>query len=264
LLAGLYANGMTRVKQPAVTRDHTERMLRAMGVDVGFDAGWITLQGGQSLTGGHIEVPADLSSAAFPLVAAIVSENASITVSSVGVNPTRTGVLEILRAMGANLTLSNERNLGGEPVADITASASTLRGTDVDPALVSLAIDEFPLLFVAAALARGTTRFSGLSELRVKESDRIGAMAQGLTSLGIVVTETPDGAEITGGDLGEGTVQSFGDHRIAMAFAVAATCAAGQVTIRETDAVNTSFPGFVECLRGCGADLVAVKGLGND
>jgi 3-phosphoshikimate 1-carboxyvinyltransferase len=260
LLAGLYCDATTRVTEPAVTRDHTERMLTSMGSNLEKIGNCISLQGGSELQAMDVAVPADLSSAAFPLVAAVLSRDAEVTVPGVGVNPTRTGVLDILMQMGADIRISNERQSGNEPIADITARSSGLKAIDVDPALVSLAIDEFPLLFAAAALANGTTRFSGLAELRVKESDRIGAMAKGLSNLGILVDETADGAAITGGDLSGGDIDSFGDHRIAMAFASVASRASEAITISDTQAVDTSFPGFVECLRSIGVDIQANNG----
>jgi 3-phosphoshikimate 1-carboxyvinyltransferase len=256
LLAGLYADGETSVREPAVTRDHTERMLAAMGANLRRSERSVSIQGGTELLAVDTDVPADLSSAVFPLLAAIVSEDSEVVVRNVGINPTRTGVLQILQQMGASIRISNERQLGEEPVADITARASELTGIDVDPALVSLAIDEFPLLFAAAAVAAGETRFSGIAELRVKESDRIGSMALGLAELGIEVTETADGAIVRGGTLTGGRVESFGDHRIAMAFASVASRASDTMTILDTQAVNTSFPGFVECLQAIGTDII--------
>jgi 3-phosphoshikimate 1-carboxyvinyltransferase len=255
LLAGLYCDGTTCVSEPAVTRDHTERMLLAMGVNLEKTGSSILLQGGNELRAVDVAVPADLSSAAFPLVAAIVAEGAEVTVRNVGINPSRTGFLDILMHMGADICISNERLLGNEPVADITARSSALQGRDVDPDLVSLAIDEFPVLFAAAALADGTTRFSGIAELRVKESDRIGVMAEGLTRLGISVQETADGATIKGGALGGGEIDSHGDHRIAMAFASIASQASAALTISDTEPVNTSFPGFVDCVRSIGLQI---------
>lgn len=260
LLAGLYARGETTVTEPAVTRDHTERMLKSMGVNVRCGDGTITVDGGQSLLATDLDVPADLSSAAFLMLATLISTDAELLLKRVGVNPTRTGVIDILRQMGARIELTNPRQLGQEPVADIHVRASDLQGIAVDPAAVSLAIDEFPVLFVAAAFAEGTTRFSGLAELRVKESDRISAMSAGLQSLGIRVTETADGAFVQGGTVSGGTVNSFGDHRIAMSFAVAATAANGAVEIHDTAAVDTSFPGFVECLRSIGAVIELPNG----
>ena len=255
LLAGLYADGTTSVCEPAVTRDHTERMLTAMGVEVRREDGRIAVEGGQELAGGTVRVPGDLSSAAFVLLAGCISDSADILIRNVGINPTRTGVIDILRAMGASIELENEDVHSGEPVADIRVRASQLRAIDVDPAFVSLAIDEFPVLFVAAACAEGATRFSGIGELRVKESDRIGAMATGLRNLGIQVDETEDGAVVHGGRLKGGTVQSFGDHRIAMSLAIAGTVADGAVSVKQTDAVATSFPGFVDLFRTLGMQI---------
>ena len=256
LLAGLYAKGTTRVVEPAVTRDHTERMLESMGVHVETVGHEISVAGGQALQGCRVQVPGDLSSAAFVILAALLSESAEVVIENVGVNPTRTGVIDILQSMGADISLENPRLLGQEPAADIRVRASKLRGGPVDPGLVSLAIDEFPVLFVAAAAASGKTVFSGIAELRVKESDRIGAMAAGLRALGIEVEESDDGAVVHGGSLQGGVVDSCGDHRIAMAFAVAATVAAGPVVVRDVAAVDTSFPGFTGCMVSLGVDIV--------
>ena len=259
LLAGLYAQGETTVTEPAVTRDHTERMLRAMGAGVRTDAlrtgTRVALKGGQVLRGCAIDVPADLSSATFIILGTLLSQDADILIENVGVNPTRTGVIDILLGMGADIQLENPRQHGDEPVADIRVRASQLEGGSVDPALVSLAIDEFPALFVAAAAATGATTFSGLEELRVKESDRIAAMAAGLRRLGIRVDESRDGAVVHGGRFSGGEVQSFHDHRVAMALAMAATIAEDVVVIRGVDNVNTSFPGFETCVAGLGADV---------
>jgi 3-phosphoshikimate 1-carboxyvinyltransferase len=255
LLAGLYAQGATTVTEPAVTRDHTERMLRAMGVPVEVRSGRIGVQGPARLSACDVRVPADLSSAAFVILAAVLAEKADILVRGVGVNPTRTGVLDILTQMGAAISLEQPRTMGEEPVADIRVQSSRLRGIDVDPALVSLAIDEFPVLFVAAAAAAGSTRFAGIAELRVKESDRIAAMATGLRAMGIRVEESDDGATVHGGRFSGGELQSFGDHRIAMSLAVAGTVAEEPVTVRDVAAVETSFPGFEACLRAIGADI---------
>jgi 3-phosphoshikimate 1-carboxyvinyltransferase len=258
LLAGMYAEGTTSVYEPAITRDHTERMLRTMGVELEQDNGWVHLAGGQQPVATDIEVPADLSSAAFVLLAAVLADSANILVRGVGVNPTRTGVIDILQGMGADIVLENPRHLGSEPVADIRVRSSTLHGGDVDPALVSLAIDEFPVLFVAAAAATGRTTFSGIGELRVKESDRIAAMATGLRALGITVDEADDGAVVHGGSFRGGTVESFGDHRIAMALALASTIADGPVIVRNVAAVNTSFPDFVGRMSAIGVDIATV------
>ena len=255
MLAGLYADGTTTVREPAVTRDHTERMFRAMGVNVATVDRRISMDGGQVLRACQVEVPADLSSAAFIILAALLAENADILVSNVGVNPTRTGVIDILQSMGADLVLENQRLLGEEPVADLRVRSSRLRGGPIDPALVSLAIDEFPVLFVAAAAADGKTVFSGIGELRVKESDRISAMADGMRKLGIKVDESPDGAVVHGGRFSGGIVESFGDHRVAMSLAVAATIADDEVLVRNVDAVDTSFPGFAACMASTGAAI---------
>ena len=260
LLAGLYADGRTSVTEPAVTRDHTERMLSSMGVDIFARGGTVSIAGGQDLRGCAVEVPGDLSSATFIILATLLSQDADIIIKSVGVNPTRTGIIDILKEMGADLTLENRRSLGQEPVADLRVRASRLRGAAVDPALVSLAIDEFPALFVAAAAAQGTTIFSGLEELRVKESDRISAMANGLRQLGIDVVETPDGAVIQGGRFSGGEVDSYHDHRVAMSLAVAGTVADGEVLIRGVDNVDTSFPGFRDLMSSLGAKITAVDG----
>ena len=255
LLAGLYAHGRTSVTEPAVTRDHTERMLRGMGTPVSVEGGRIAIEGPARLQACRVCVPADLSSAAFIILAGLLAAKADVLIRNVGVNPTRTGVLDILQAMGASIGLENRRDLGDEPVADIRVRSSELRGIEVDPELVSLAIDEFPVLFVAAAAARGTTRFTGIGELRVKESDRIAAMAAGLRALGIRVEESDDGAVVHGGRFSEGEVDSFGDHRIAMSLAVAGTVAEGPVRVRDVAAVETSFPGFPDCVGNIGADI---------
>jgi 3-phosphoshikimate 1-carboxyvinyltransferase len=258
LLAGLYATGDTFVIEPAATRDHTERMLRAMGVQVESGEQRIRIAGGQVLRAAELDVPADLSSAAFLVLAGLLAPACELVVRRVGMNPTRTGFLEVLREMGADITVENAGLAGDEPVADLRVRSSTLRGTAVDPAVVSRAIDEFPVLFIAAAQARGATRFSGIGELRVKESDRIAVMAAGLRQLGVTVDESPDGAVVHGGALSGGTVDSHGDHRVAMSFAVAGQRAAGPVRILGADNVATSFPGFVECLRAVGGRIKAV------
>jgi 3-phosphoshikimate 1-carboxyvinyltransferase len=252
LLAGLYAAGETVVREPAPTRDHSERMLRAYGCEVISNGGEIRLRGGQQLTACDVEVPADISSAAFFMVAASIASGSDITLQHVGVNPTRTGVIDILKLMGASLELHNRRDIGGEPVADIRVRSAPLSGIDIPLELVPLAIDEFPVLFVAAACARGTTRLSGAEELRVKESDRIQVMADGLGALGILTEVKEDGIVVTGGRIDGGAVDSHGDHRIAMAFSVASLRAAGDIRISDCANVNTSFPGFAELARQAG------------
>ena len=255
LLAGLYAEGETSIIEPKTTRDHTERMLRSMGADVTSGETQIIMRGKQVLQGTEIEVPADLSSAAYIVLAALISPKCEVVITNVGVNPTRAGALDILRDMGADIGLDNVRLLGEEPVADITVRSSRLTGIDVDPARVSLAIDEFPMLFVAAACARGKTTFSGIGELRVKESDRIRVMAAGLRQLGATVDETDDGAVVHGSKLEGGRIMSQGDHRVAMAFAVAGTVAEWTIRIDDVDTVATSFPGFVQRLSGLGISI---------
>lgn len=257
LLAGLYADGVTRVTEPAVTRDHTERMMRAMGVDVATENGGISVSGGAALQGIELDIPADLSSASFVMLAAVLANDADVLIRNVGVNPTRTGVIDILTSMGANISLVNPKISGGEPVADIRVRSGRLQGTDVDPALVSLAIDEFPVLFVAASAAHGVTRFSGIGELRVKESDRIAAMATGLRALGVRVDESDEGAIVHGGRLTGGVVESFGDHRIAMSLAIAGSVASDAVLVRGVDNVETSFPGFASCMQELGIGIAS-------
>jgi len=252
LLAGLYAEGCTSILEPAITRDHTERMLAAMGVSIESAGGRISMQGPQKLMAAEIDVPADLSSATFVMLAAVLADAADVLITNVGINPTRTGVIDIFKSMGADISLENSRVLGQEPVADIRVRSSTLQGCNVDPGLVSLAIDEFPALFVAAASARGTTTFSGIGELRVKESDRLAAMSSGLRALGIRVEESEDSAIVHGGTFTGGSVQSFGDHRIAMSFAVAGSIATSTVTVRDVDNVETSFPAFAGLMRSLG------------
>ncbi|HEX7028730.1 MAG TPA: 3-phosphoshikimate 1-carboxyvinyltransferase [Gammaproteobacteria bacterium] len=255
LLAGLYADGETAVIEPAPTRDHTERMLQAFGYPVRRQGNRIALEGGHSLHAQDIQVPADISSAAFYMVGASIGEDAELVLEQVGINPTRTGVIDILRLMGADIELTNEGMAGGEPVADIRIRAAKLKGIEIPEALVPLAIDEFPVLFVAAACASGTTVLRGAEELRVKESDRIQVMADGLQALGIRAEPRPDGIVIEGGRLQAGEVQSHGDHRIAMAFSMAALRAGGEILIRDCANVNTSFPGFARLAASAGLSL---------
>jgi len=244
LLAGLYTPGETIVHEPAPTRDHSERMLRGFGCEVKTDNGEIRLRGEQVLTACDIDVPADISSAAFFMVAASIAGAGEIMLQHVGVNPTRTGVIDILQLMGADIEILNRREIGGEPVADIKLRSAPLKGIEIPASLVPLAIDEFPVLFVAAACADGVTRLSGAEELRVKESDRIQVMADGLSRLGVVTEVKPDGIIIQGGKIAGGTVDSHGDHRIAMAFSVASLAATEEICIMDCANVNTSFPGF--------------------
>jgi 3-phosphoshikimate 1-carboxyvinyltransferase len=258
LLAGLYAEGITEVREPGISRDHTERMLRAFGVKVESGAGVAALAGGQRLHAADVAVPADISSAAFFMVGAAIVPGSELLLRGVGINPTRDGIIEILRRMGVAIELRNPRDVGGEPVADLLVRApSQLRAIDIGHDLVTLAIDEMPTVFIAAACAQGTTVITGAEELRVKESDRIAAMCDGLEALGIAALAQPDGARITGGSLRGGTVDSHGDHRIAMSFAIAALRAQAPLTILDCANVDTSFPGFVELAGGAGLKISA-------
>ncbi|VXC40885.1 3-phosphoshikimate 1-carboxyvinyltransferase [Pseudomonas sp. 8AS] len=245
LLAGLYAAGDTAVTEPAPTRDHTERMLRGFGYPVTVDGNVASVESGHKLSATHIEVPADISSAAFFLVAASIAEGSELVLEHVGINPTRTGVIDILKLMGADISLENQREVGGEPVADLRVRAAKLKGIDIPEDLVPLAIDEFPVLFVAAACAEGRTVLRGAEELRVKESDRIQVMADGLLALGVKAEPTPDGIIIEGGPIGGGEVWSHGDHRIAMSFSVASLRASAPIRIHDCANVATSFPNFL-------------------
>ncbi|QCO67626.1 3-phosphoshikimate 1-carboxyvinyltransferase [Luteimonas yindakuii] len=255
LLAGLYARGTTRVLEPQPTRDYTERMLAAFGWPVDFAPGHATLTGGHRLRATDVQVPADFSSAAFFLVAATVVPGSELRLARVGMNPRRTGLLHVLRLMGADITVEPAGEQGGEPVADLVVRHAPLRGIEVPVAHVADMIDEFPALFVAAACAHGVTTVRGAAELRVKESDRIATVGTGLRAMGIRVDEAPDGAAIHGGRLQGGRIDSHADHRVAMAFAVAAQCARGAVTIDDVANVATSFPGFVELARTAGFGL---------
>jgi 3-phosphoshikimate 1-carboxyvinyltransferase len=252
LLAGLYARGRTCVTEPAPTRDHTERMLSGFGYPVEHHAATACVSGGGRLVATRIDVPADISSAAFFLVGASIAPGSDLLLEHVGINPTRTGVIDILRLMGASIDVLNVREIGGEPVADLRVRHAPLHGIEIPEHLVPLAIDEFPALFIAAACATGQTVLTGAEELRVKESDRIQVMADGLAALGSAARPTPDGIVIHGGTLNGGRVDSHGDHRIAMAFAMAALRAAGPIRIDDCANVNTSFPGFVTLASGMG------------
>ena len=260
LLAGLYATGRTCVTEPAPTRDHTERMLSAFGVTLVRDGRRACIEGGARLVATGIDVPGDISSAAFFLAAAAGRVGSDLVIRGVGVNPTRTGILAILEQMGADIRESNRRMAGGEPIADLHVRGSALNGIDVDPALVPLAIDEFPAVFAAAATARGVTRVTGAQELRVKESDRIAASASALRALGVAVQVADDGMTIEGGEIAGGEVDSAGDHRIAMAFAAAA--ASAPVRIRDCRNVATSFPGFATLANSVGFDIEVAGGGG--
>jgi 3-phosphoshikimate 1-carboxyvinyltransferase len=256
LLAGLYAAGRTSVTEPAPTRDHTERMLRGFGYPVSVEGSTASVESGHKLTATRIEVPADISSAAFFLVAASIAEGSELVLEHVGINPTRTGVIDILKLMGGDITLENQREVGGEPVADIRVRAAKLKGIDIPEDLVPLAIDEFPVLFVAAACAEGRTVLRGAEELRVKESDRIQVMADGLIALGVKAEPTPDGIVIEGGAIGGGEVWAHGDHRIAMSFSVASLRASAPIRIHDCANVATSFPNFLALAAQVGINVV--------
>lgn len=265
ILASLYAQGETRVVEPAPCRDHTERMLRGFGYPLHINGSEVRVRGGGRLKACHIDVPADISSAAFFMVGASICPGADVTLKHVGINPTRTGVINILRQMGANITYLREYEAGGEPVADIRVRHAPLHGIAIPEDQVPLAIDEFPALFIAAACASGETVLTGAEELRVKESDRIQTMADGLVVLGVRHQVLTDGIRIEGmgeqGSFGQGTIDSHGDHRIAMSFTMAALRANGPIRILDCNNVATSFPGFAELARGCGIGLQAGAGL---
>jgi 3-phosphoshikimate 1-carboxyvinyltransferase len=259
LLAALNTPGITRVLERVPTRDHSERMLKGAGADLWAEdtseGRLISLRGEAELKPQRLFVPRDPSQAAFPLVAALVVPGSEVRVDSVGINPTRAGLFEILRAMGADLRFENRREEGGEPVADIVARHSALTAVDVPPELAPSMIDEFPIFFIAAAFAQGTTRTSGLEELRVKESDRLSAMAAGLSAIGVPATQSPDGLQVTGtgGDPlpgGGEPVDPRLDHRIAMSFAVAGLHARAAIEVADMSPVDTSFPGFAAMLEG--------------
>lgn len=256
LLAGLYAQGDTSVVEPHPTRDYTERMLAAFGVEIDHSPGRARLRGGQRLRATDIVVPADFSSAAFFLVAASIIPGSELRLRQVGLNPRRTGLLHALRLMGADIVEENAAEQGGEAVADLVVRYAPLRGARIPEALVPDMIDEFPALFVAAAAAEGRTVVTGAAELRVKESDRLAAMATGLRAMGVQVDETEDGATIHGGAvLGSATIESHGDHRIAMAFAIAGQLGEGEVRIKDVANVATSFPDFDGLARSAGFNL---------
>ena len=259
LLAGMYAQGTTTVTEPTPTRDHTERMLSGMGYKVDVQGDTVSLEGGGKLMAANINVPADISSATFFMVGAAISEGSDLTLTHVGINPTRIGVINILCLMGADITMSNEKMTGGEPVADIRVQYTPLKGINIPEEQVPLAIDEFPALFIAAACAEGKTVLTGAEELRVKESDRIQAMVDGLTILGIDAQSTTDGIIIHGGVIGSGEVESHDDHRIAMSFAIAGLQAGGTIVINDCANVATSFPNFIELASTAGLTIEEVE-----
>ena len=255
LLAGLFAEGFTSVVEPAPTRDHTERMLTGFGYAVEVESGSIGLEGGGTLQGTRVDIPADISSAAFFMVGASIAEGSDLVLEHVGINPTRDGVIRILKAMGADIESSNERDVGGEPVADLRIRSAPLRGIEIPVEEVPLAIDELPAILIAAACAEGVTVLRGAEELRVKESDRIASMAEGLTQLGISNTVHADGITVIGGDIGGGVIATHHDHRIAMSFAMAALRASDRIKVSDCAHVATSFPGFAELVARVGLRL---------
>ncbi len=261
LLAGMYAKGMTTVTEPAPTRDHTERMLNGFSYPVSKKGSTASITAEGRLTATDIDVPSDISSAAFFLVGASIAPGSDLLLKHVGINPTRTGIIDILRLMGASIEVLNQREVGGEPVADLHVKYSPLKGIDIPEELVPLAIDEFPVLFVAAAVAEGQTRLSGAEELRVKESDRIQVMADGLQILGVNAQPTADGMVIQGGSIGGGVVTSHGDHRIAMSFSIAGLRAQAPITVLDCENVNTSFPEFKDLVKTLGLNLVCEETL---
>jgi 3-phosphoshikimate 1-carboxyvinyltransferase len=258
LLAGLYAQGMTSLMEPAITRDHTERMLRTFGATVQNEGRRVRLSGPAKLRATTLDTPGDFSSAAFFIVAASLAARDTLTIRNVGVNPTRTGLLQMLRMMGAEIRVVNPRFVGEEPLADLEVEQRDLRGIEVPRELVPLAIDEFPVFFIAAACAHGDTMVTGAEELRVKESDRIAVMAEGLRNLGVSADVLPDGLRIRGGSLSGGRIDSRGDHRVAMAFAIASVRASAEIEIADVANVATSFPGFTETGRQVGLDITQV------
>lgn len=261
LLAGLYAGGYSWIKEPRPSRDHTERMLNAFGHGCLRENGWLGIHGGGTLHATQIEVPGDLSSAAFFLVGAAMTPGSYLRLENVGVNPSRDGVIRLLQEMGANIELQNPRLWGAEPVADIEVRGSTLRGIDIGPEQVVLAIDDIPALLVAAAAAKGVTRVRGAGELRVKESDRLASMQEGLQQLGVSVELQHDDISVTGMESFRGaSIRSHGDHRIAMAFAMAALRATGPLSILDCRNVDTSFPGFPALAKTAGLAIHASMG----
>ncbi len=260
LLAGMYAQGTTMLTEPASTRNHTELMLQNMGYKIDIDEETVVIEGGGKLIATTIDIPADISSATFFMVGATIAEGSDITLTGVGINPTRIGVINILRLMGADIMLFNEYVTNAEPVADIRVRYTLLRGINIPEDQVSLAIDEFPAIFVAASCADGETVLTGAEELRVKESDRIQAMVNGLNILGINVESTADGIVIHGGQIGSGEVESYGDHRIAMSFTMSGLQASGAIRINDCTNVATSFPNFISLANQAGLNVNEIYG----
>jgi 3-phosphoshikimate 1-carboxyvinyltransferase len=255
LLAAMYAEGESVITEPRPTRDYTEAMLKSLDWPIDYSPGRVRIRGGGRLQAGDIRIPGDISSAAFFITAALLIPDSDITLENIGINPRRTGILQALRLMGGRIEVFNEREQGGEPVADLHIVHSALKAIELPESLVPDMIDECPIFFVAAALAEGTTHARGLGELRIKESDRIASMVAGLRAMGVAVEETPESVTITGGALHGASIDSHDDHRIAMSFAVAAQCASGQTLIHDCENVATSFPGFVDLARSAGMIL---------
>lgn len=255
LLAGLYADGGTIVTEPTISRDHTERMLAYFGAEIKRNGATVSIAGGQKLTGRNIEVPGDISSAAFFMVAALITKDSELLIKNVGINPTRTGIIDILQNMGGDLKITNKREVSGEPVGDILVKSSKLKGIEIKGDVIPRAIDELPVVAVAGACAEGITKIRDAKELRVKESDRIGTMASNLKGLGIETTEYEDGMDIVGGrpKVMQDVFNSHGDHRVAMSMIVAGLAADKELSVFDTECIDTSFPGFIETLknRGC-------------
>lgn len=251
MLAGLYAEGETRVAEPHLSRDHSERMFRHFGADIETGPVGVVVRGGRELDGRDIVVPGDISSAAFFMVAALIVPGSELLIRGVGVNPTRTGIIDILTAMGGSIELVDQREVSGEPVADLLVRSSRLKGVGIAGEVVTRAIDEFPVICVAASLAEGRTVVREARELRVKETDRISAMATNLRAAGVTITETEDGMDIEGAEQLAGVaVESFGDHRIAMSMLIAGLSATGEITVNDTECIGTSFPTFFQLLEG--------------
>ena len=252
LLAGLMNEGQTTVTEPALSRDHSERMLQAFGAKLQTDpqSHSVTIRGGNELQGQSVIVPGDISSAAFWLVAASIIPGSELVLTNVGINPTRVGILDVLKLMGADITLENHRTVAGEPIADLYVRHSSLKGCEIAGELTLRSIDEIPIIMVAGAFAQGTTRIKDAAELRVKECDRLSVMATQLSRMGAKITEYPDGIEIEGGyPLSGAEVASHGDHRIAMSLAVAALGTSGTTTIKDATAANISYPNFFDSLQ---------------
>ena len=256
LLAGLLARGRTRFREPSRSRDHTERMLRQFGAQIEEDGETICVTGGSRLLGQQVEVPGDLSAAAFFLIASCLTPGSKVTLSAVGVNETRDGVIRVLEEMGAKVEVKDRRQAGLEPVADIEVESGPLKSCEISGPLIPRVLDEIPVLAVAAACAEGETTISGAQELRVKESDRLAAIAQELKKMGARIEERPDGLVIRGGELRGARVASHGDHRVGMALAVAGLAAKGETIVEEVDCIATSFPGFARSLRELGAEII--------